>query len=396
MRSLSLQIPTTPNSKGSRRGANANKTVSQSASMELKPTIEICVQIFRKFYIMPFWEASTKALVNKSQELGSYVRNQNSATSESVQDEIQKHIHYFADHNNLEYYHPDFFKDFNLDSNIWSNANAVAMARLSILSYRSKEAIDKYLDEANIHESERLHIDNKETDTQAFCCATDKLIAVAFRGTESRKDVIVDLNRKRTPMTCGSLNFGTVHSGFKWTFDSVWEEIEEFVAKRGLDRHRRVWVTGHSLGGALATLAAAKIGHLNGQDTIGGLYTFGQPRVGDHAFKAAAINAIGAHKIFRVYRNADPVPMVPRWRYKHVSGTHRCYISRSGKFHLGGGPLRKWGERLVTWGGLAYKVTTLRGRFSDLKALVSDHNSRGYLSALRAAHGDELDKEVEL
>jgi triacylglycerol lipase len=61
-------------------------------------------------------------------------------------------------------------------------------------------------------------------------------------------------------------------------FADVSDELDALLkAKSG---GRRVWLAGHSLGGALATLAAA---HLGG-DAVQGLYTYGCPRVGDAKF----------------------------------------------------------------------------------------------------------------
>jgi hypothetical protein len=70
---------------------------------------------------------------------------------------------------------------------------------------------------------------------------------------------------------------GYVHEGFKCALDAVWGELRDELLEHGRQR-RSIWMTGHSLGAALATLAADRLGGVQA------LYTFGSPRVGDRAF----------------------------------------------------------------------------------------------------------------
>ena len=76
---------------------------------------------------------------------------------------------------------------------------------------------------------------------------------------------------------------------------------------KALYRDAQVYVTGHALGGALATLAALDIEELFG--TIGDFYSFGQPRVGNEAFSTFFTSKIP--KRFRVIHYADIIPHLP-------------------------------------------------------------------------------------
>jgi hypothetical protein len=76
---------------------------------------------------------------------------------------------------------------------------------------------------------------------------------------------------------------------------------------------RKLWVTGHSLGGALAVIAAAEF---EGVFPVTGLHTFGQPRVGFSAFRDF-MNAHYAGRFFRFVNDDDIVPRVPPG-YSHV------------------------------------------------------------------------------
>ena len=79
---------------------------------------------------------------------------------------------------------------------------------------------------------------------------------------------------------------------------------------------QRIWLTGHSLGGALATLAAAHLG----PETIQGLYTFGCPRVGDAPFASV----LPAQSYVRFVHRDDWVPTVPPGilGYVHAGALH--------------------------------------------------------------------------
>jgi hypothetical protein len=77
-----------------------------------------------------------------------------------------------------------------------------------------------------------------------------------------------------------------------------------------------VWITGHSLGGALATLMSARL--LRAIDEglrvrLAGLVTFGSPRVGDRHFAAAFRHARQRHGVraIRVRHQNDAVTEVP-------------------------------------------------------------------------------------
>jgi pimeloyl-ACP methyl ester carboxylesterase len=107
-----------------------------------------------------------------------------------------------------------------------------------------------------------------------------------------------------------------VHRGFAGALEEVWEPLAarlDALAAGG----RRVFFTGHSLGAALATMAAARW-RARAVAEAAAVYTFGSPRVGDAAFVASL-----ACPVFRIVNNNDVVAHVPLpGLYQHAGQLH--------------------------------------------------------------------------
>jgi len=140
-------------------------------------------------------------------------------------------------------------------------------------------------------------------------------IVVAFRGTEPTEfsDVKADLLAfKRKSKT-----EGMVHMGFKLELRKLWSDIEALLQK---SKGKQLWITGHSLGGAMATLCASRL-----EEKTPILFTYGSPRVGGKEFCSGM--DVEHH---RFQNNNDIVPSVPfaLIGYRH-HGTLR-YINHYG------------------------------------------------------------------
>lgn len=299
-----------------------------------------------------------------------------------VRDEIEK----FARASGIPYDRPNPLRQFDVRADGWHHVNAYTMARLSVLAYQDFELVREQLAEADVDRSRAQWFEDKATDTQGFGFVWADNAFLCFRGTESKRDVIIDVDKGKVHFDENQHDLGKVHKGFRKATESVWPQVEQFL-RTHREHAQRVWVTGHSLGGAIATLVAARIVHSGVLGELAALYTFGQPRVGDRVFKARFIEAVGGNpvrlkKVFRIYRAADPVPMIPRIGFRHVSG-ERCYISRSGEMVIGARRRQKYLDRLITYVTTLPKVIGKAGRITELRALVSDHYSSGYLAKLR-------------
>ena len=123
------------------------------------------------------------------------------------------------------------------------------------------------------------------------------MMVLAFRGTEKKlMDWKTDL---RIELKAVSDKHGRIHGGFLAAYTAVSSKIQAKVAE-----HAGVplFITGHSLGGALAVVATRFL-HT---DNLAACYTFGSPRVGDRA-----LSSVFRTPIYRVVNAADGVPRIP-------------------------------------------------------------------------------------
>ncbi|PMD39708.1 alpha/beta-hydrolase [Hyaloscypha variabilis F] len=134
----------------------------------------------------------------------------------------------------------------------------------------------------------------------------------------------------------------TVHSGF-WT---SWENTRPFILphlkilKEKYPKYR-VDLVGHSLGGAVAALAALELNHLGWEPVV---TTFGEPRVGNSGlrnyidrvfdlpsehFSGPGIFPHQSGRYRRITHVDDPVPLLPlqEWGYRAHAG--EVYISKA-------------------------------------------------------------------
>ena len=145
-------------------------------------------------------------------------------------------------------------------------------------------------------------------ETEAVITRSAGRLFIAFRGTTSLRDWITDANVKKI-----TFNGHRVHEGFYRAYQKIRRHVLGHV--NDLAGQADIVITGHSLGAALATVAAFDLDRL-GFD-VSAVYTFGSPRVGDRKF-AAAYNAVFEGRSYRLINDSDLVCRVPtmlRWRH---------------------------------------------------------------------------------
>jgi pimeloyl-ACP methyl ester carboxylesterase len=184
--------------------------------------------------------------------------------------------------------------------------------------YRPRDAHATYVtpyDHADGHRR-RFYCDAQGSDIQVVCQESiHHGIEIVVRGTISIWDVPTNVKCWQTKMpTCNRPDFGSVHYGFLTAALDVIKPIRSWLTSAPIPNNTPVVITGHSMGGAIATILAPMISDLTGNCVV---VTFGSPRVGDGAFKEAFHATAGIHHI-RVINDNDPIAYVPMIGYHHV------------------------------------------------------------------------------
>ena len=176
------------------------------------------------------------------------------------------------------------------------------LAELSLLAYDKPEVVESVLEAAGL----RLRMPLSKGGTQGFVAEGDDFVIVAFRGTELPVPALNPLKTLRTlrgslmdSLTDArfglaevpGLGRGRVHGGFLAALNEVFDQLRDLAGPG-----RALWLTGHSMGGALAILAAAQL------PNVQGIYTFGTPSVGDADFGAALQERV---RLFRFVHGDD-------------------------------------------------------------------------------------------
>ena len=180
----------------------------------------------------------------------------------------------------------------------------------------------------------------------------------AFRGTEPSKlnDVLADLNVIKQAAVAG----GKVHGGFQKEVNDLWMDVlAEIEHNDQLKVRKDVYMTGHSLGAAMATIAATRYQPHE-------LFTFGSPRVGGPRF----IKHVKCPH-YRFMNNNDIVCRIPpAWLgFRHHG--EMIYFDRNGEK-----------QPKPTWSDLFYGVLSSWKRFKFFDGIV-DHGMPNYVKAIQ-------------
>ncbi len=200
----------------------------------------------------------------------------------------------------------------------FSSDHAKQTVNLARLAYLQPAEIESELTSEGL--GDIVHFD--AASTQAFVASGDGITYASFRGSQEPADWLKNARFLPSTNEMGA----TVHTGFVEALDEVWGEFEPAISASGSP----VMVTGHSLGAALASLAALRLAMGGGE--VAAVYTYGQPRTGHGSFRDLYEPAIGA-VTYRFVNHIDLVTRVPLLLqgYRHVG--RRMYFDASGSFH---------------------------------------------------------------
>lgn len=250
--------------------------------------------------------------------------------------------------------------------------NAYWMARLAHKIYQS-QSDDAFPDESGILSDlksedpgfQSVHGFSKNS-AQAALVEHETYLAFVFRGTDQAIDWIDNLNAFPEQAL-----FGSFHRGFLHSVHDIWGLLFETYTKLNAQKPRGLFLTGHSLGGAMATVASSILIHED--EAFTATYTFGQPRVVTRD-TARVYNVEAKDKTYRFQNNNDIVTRAPArmMGYSHV-GTF-LYINQQRQIQQDPG---RWLQFLDSTSGAMESL-----KVSGIDA-VEDHGMDHYLAAVR-------------
>ena len=189
---------------------------------------------------------------------------------------------------------------------------------------------------------------------------------LVFRGTHDLRDWLSNLNALPVDWPDG----GNVHRGFVEALDQVWESVV-VALKETINIAGSILYAGHSLGGALAILAAAR-------RPPSALYTYGAPRVGDPAF-GLTLQQVPFH---RVVNDRDLVPLLPPSvgpiQFEHVGQLHALAPDDDRRDNAAGIPPEKGSSRGLK--DIFEELTELR--WNEAPKPLADHAPINYVARL--------------
>lgn len=259
----------------------------------------------------------------------------------------------------------------DLDKNAPYLRNAYTLAHLANAAYS-----DGPQDHASFQETIFEDVDTFGDDnTFGFVTSNEEHVVLAFRGTDDLRDWITNMT---FAVVAGPEWQGRVHKGFAGALDFVWASIRALLKKRWTNG-QTFWITGHSLGGALATLATKRLP--TGWKPFA-THTFGQPRVGEQKFSGNY-----GFKHHRFVNNDDIVPTLPS-RLIPVAFPPAFYthVDTLEFFGANGKLFAKTGDELGIYPSLVETLSPVSNREAQARAMIleglKDHRMSRYIECL--------------
>ena len=218
-------------------------------------------------------------------------------------------------------------------------ANAVVLAELAKAAYGEYNEAKTAAAACGLTAFEWIDLTEQFQDVYGIVAVGPEYVMIAFRGTDPKdwKNWMTDLQATAARFDWlfqGAAEVGEVHAGFGHALFDAWAKIESALNKvmpkvpAGSDpaqvanaTERTLWLTGHSLGAALAVLAGAAFSMWTDQAKrqVNGIYTFGQPRIGLYRFCGNYDHQLHT-RTFRFVNKKDLVPRIPfrGWDYADV------------------------------------------------------------------------------
>ena len=179
------------------------------------------------------------------------------------------------------------------------------MSKISQIVYSDEALAKQQLDELGLN-SHAIVVGSMI----AHVAWNDDFVVIAFRGTDASQlaDWIINID-----FFSDVLNEGRIHRGWHAAYKSLEPGILAAIPKDE-GKEKKLWITGHSLGGALAIVCNYSLIQqgISPSSTV----TFGQPMVVDHSLAVFLASRMTGRYV-RLVNEDDVVPKVPPWTYVH-------------------------------------------------------------------------------
>jgi hypothetical protein len=276
----------------------------------------------------------------------------------------------------IGFFEPDDLKNIPTYRAAYSDRTALLMAKLAFRAYApfdlDETAFKKFNEEicgrGFLSCSGLIDID---VGTAGYVVEGSDIIVIVFRGTQDELDWKTNVNVRLVALQGGT----RVHTGFFQAYWPIRNAMFDSVKRMIKAKPRAVYITGHSLGGALALMATAELANDEDaaiRDSVAACYTFGCPRAGDSSFDIYV-----KAPLYRITNGVDMVPAIPPaiLGYRHVGDTR--YFGKPGTAPGRRSPTILQKTWRTIWGLIALIKT---GKFQN----IADHSMTVYVNKLAA------------
>lgn len=277
-----------------------------------------------------------------------------------------------------EYFKVSEPEPIHLNNNNFSVSNAWWLAETSRLIYHPGFYNKNDVDFGCFRFEQLAYIENKETSTHVAILKViqdSPCIIIVFRGSDEIEDWGINVRVYQNEFN----DNGKVHRGFRKAYLSVREELFCKLENNTLP----AFITGHSLGAALAILATSEICE---KAYFNACYTFGSPRIGNPDF----VNSIQTEAIYRIVNNSDVITTIPidfaNIIYQHIGKA--ILIDENGKLYSDLNEDAVYEHQKSKLEGLKdYALSKLFNNElntikNDLPSFLADHSPINYVAAL--------------
>lgn len=246
--------------------------------------------------------------------------------------------------------------NFDPTATSFKSGNALLLAQLCNAAYLDQAPAQKATEQLGLPGFIWIDLTEHFTDLYAIAAGGPGFVVIAFRGTKDFDDWMTDL--KATPVSfpwifTSGPDVGDIHAGFGHSLVDAWDQIKRAIGDLiptpdvapNIPQQPTLWLTGHSLGGALAVLTAAAFSMWSDAPirSVNGVYTFGQPRVGLFRF-CGNYDHLLSTKTFRFVNNQDLVPRVPFRGFDYADVGQIIHFDSGGNPKLQEQPMEQFPE----------------------------------------------------